>query len=153
MARGVNKVTLIGNLGNDPEVRYSGNGNAVANVSLATAESWRDKDSGEQQERTEWHRIVFFGRLAEIVSEYLHKGSQIYVEGRLQTNKWQDKEGNDRYTTQIVANEMQMLGSRGSASTNQESAPQIEPAPDSSPKQSQPLAESPVDEVDDDIPF
>ena len=109
MARGVNKVTLIGNLGNDPEVRYSGNGNAVANVSLATAESWRDKDSGEQQERTEWHRVVFFGRLAEIVSEYLHKGSQIYVEGRLQTNKWQDKEGNDRYTTQIVANEMQML--------------------------------------------
>ena len=104
MARGVNKVTLIGNLGNDPEVRYSGNGNAVANVSLATAESWRDKDSGEQQERTEWHRVVFFGRLAEIVSEYLHKGSQIYVEGRLQTNKWQDKEGNDRYTTQIVAN-------------------------------------------------
>ena len=85
MARGVNKVTLIGNLGNDPEVRYSGNGNAVANVSLATAESWRDKDSGEQQERTEWHRVVFFGRLAEIVSEYLHKGSQIYVEGRLQT--------------------------------------------------------------------
>ena len=82
MARGVNKVTLIGNLGNDPEVRYSGNGNAVANVSLATAESWRDKDSGEQQERTEWHRVVFFGRLAEIVSEYLHKGSQIYVEGR-----------------------------------------------------------------------
>ena len=98
MARGVNKVTLIGNLGNDPEVRYSGNGNAVANVSLATAESSRDKDSGEQQERTEWHRVVFFGRLAEIVSEYLHKGSQIYVEGRLQTNKWQDKEGNDRYT-------------------------------------------------------
>ena len=95
MARGVNKVTLIGNLGNDPEVRYSGNGNAVANVSLATAESWRDKDSGEQQERTEWHRVVFFGRLAEIVSEYLHKGSQIYVECRLQTNKWQDKEGND----------------------------------------------------------
>ena len=153
MARGVNKVTLIGNLGNDPEVRYSGNGNAVANVSLATAESWRDKDSGEQQERTEWHRIVFFGRLAEIVSEYLHKGSQIYVEGRLQTNKWQDKEGNDRYTTQIVANEMQMLGSRGSASTNQEPVPQKESTSDSSPKQTQPLAESPVDEVDDDIPF
>ena len=157
MARGVNKVTLIGNLGNDPEVRYSNNGNAVANVSLATAESWRDKDSGEQQERTEWHRIVFFGRLAEIVSEYLHKGSQIYVEGRLQTNKWQDKEGNDRYTTQIVANEMQMLGSRGSSSANQEPAPQKNPAPDSpvdsSPKQTQPLAESPVDDFDEDIPF
>jgi len=157
MARGVNKVTLIGNLGNDPEVRYSNNGNAVANVSLATAESWRDKDSGEQQERTEWHRIVFFGRLAEIVSEYLHKGSQIYVEGRLQTNKWQDKEGNDRYTTQIVANEMQMLGSRGSSSTNQEPVPQKETTPDgpvdSSPKQTQPLAESPVDDFDEDIPF
>jgi len=158
MARGVNKVTLIGNLGNDPEVRYSGNGNAVANVSLATAESWRDKDSGEQQERTEWHRVVFFGRLAEIVSEYLHKGSQIYIEGRLQTNKWQDKEGNDRYTTQIIANEMQMLGSRGSASTNQEPMPQKDSAADSpvdsSPKQaSPPLAESPVDDFDEDIPF
>ena len=92
MARGVNKVTLIGNLGNDPEVRYSGNGNAVANVSLATAESWRDKDSGEQQERTEWHRVVFFGRLAEIVSEYLHKGSQIYVGGPLQNKKRQEND-------------------------------------------------------------
>ncbi len=157
MARGVNKVTLIGNLGNDPEVRYSGNGNAVANVSLATAESWRDKDSGEQQERTEWHRVVFFGRLAEIVSEYLHKGSQVYVEGRLQTNKWQDKEGNDRYTTQIVANEMQMLGGRGGAPANKEPAPLKDPAPksptDSSPKPTQPLAESPVDDFDEDIPF
>ena len=157
MARGVNKVTLIGNLGNDPEVRYSGNGKAVANVSLATAESWRDKDSGEQQERTEWHRVVFFGRLAEIVSEYLHKGSQVYVEGRLQTNKWQDKEGNDRYTTQIVANEMQMLGSRGGTSANKEPAPNKDPAPDSpvdsSPKQTQPLAESPADDFDEDIPF
>jgi|TARA_B100000959_G_scaffold49769_1_gene51267 single-strand DNA-binding protein len=157
MARGVNKVTLIGNLGNDPEVRYSGNGKAVANVSLATAESWRDKDSGEQQERTEWHRVVFFGRLAEIVSEYLHKGSQVYVEGRLQTNKWQDKEGNDRYTTQIVANEMQMLGGRSGASANKEPAPNKDPAPDSpvdsSPKQTQPLAESPVDDFDEDIPF
>ena len=151
MARGVNKVTLIGNLGNDPEVRYSGNGNAVANVSLATAESWRDKDSGEQQERTEWHRVVFFGRLAEIVSEYLHKGSQIYVEGRLQTNKWQDKEGNDRYTTQIVANEMQMLGGRGGATSNQET--KADSSNDSSPKTDQPLAESPVDDFDEDIPF
>lgn len=153
MARGVNKVTLIGNLGNDPEVRYSGNGNAVANVSLATAESWRDKDSGEQQERTEWHRVVFFGRLAEIVSEYLHKGSQIYVEGRLQTNKWQDKEGNDRYTTQIVANEMQMLGGRGGTSNNKEPAPEPGDIVDSSPKKSQPIAKSPVDDFDEDIPF
>ena len=153
MARGVNKVTLIGNLGNDPEVRYSGNGNAVANVSLATAESWRDKDSGEQQERTEWHRVVFFGRLAEIVSEYLHKGSQIYVEGRLQTNKWQDKEGNDRCTTQIVANEMQMLGGRGGTSNNKEPAPAPDDTVDSSPKKSQPIAKSPADDFDEDIPF
>ena len=153
MARGVNKVTLIGNLGNDPEVRYSGNGNAVANVSLATAESWRDKDSGEQQERTEWHRVVFFGRLAEIVSEYLHKGSQIYVEGRLQTNKWQDKEGNDRYTTQIVANEMQMLGGRGGTSNNKEPVPEPDNTVDSSPKKSQPIAKSPADDFDEDIPF
>ena len=153
MARGVNKVTLIGNLGNDPEVRYSGNGNAVANVSLATAESWRDKDSGEQQERTEWHRVVFFGRLAEIVSEYLHKGSQIYVEGRLQTNKWQDKEGNDRYTTQIVANEMQMLGGRGGTSNNKEPAPEPDDTVDSSPKKSEPIAKSPADDFDEDIPF
>ena len=153
MARGVNKVTLIGNLGNDPEVRYSGNGNAVANVSLATAESWRDKDSGEQQERTEWHRVVFFGRLAEIVSEYLHKGSQIYVEGRLQTNKWQEKEGNDRYTTQIVANEMQMLGGRGGTSNNKEPAPESDDTVDSSPKKSEPIAKSPADDFDEDIPF
>ena len=153
MARGVNKVTLIGNLGNDPEVRYSGNGNAVANVSLATAESWRDKDSGEQQERTEWHRVVFFGRLAEIVSEYLHKGSQIYVEGRLQTNKWQDKEGNDRYTTQIVANEMQMLGGRGGTSNNKEPAPESDDTVDSSPKKSEPIAKSPAADFDEDIPF
>ncbi|MCZ6664503.1 MAG: single-stranded DNA-binding protein, partial [Gammaproteobacteria bacterium] len=112
MARGINKATLIGNLGADPEIRYTTNGSAVANVRLATAESWRDKESGEQQERTEWHRVVFFGRLAEIVEQYLHKGSQIYVEGRIQTRKWQDRDGNDRYTTEIVANEMQMLGGR-----------------------------------------
>ena len=153
MARGVNKVTLIGNLGNDPEVRYGKNGNAVANVSLATAESWRDKDSGEQQERTEWHRVVFFGRLAEIVSEYLHKGSQVYVEGRLQTNKWQDKEGNDRYTTQIVANEMQMLGGRGGSTNNQE--PAVEKSTDASSEQNkQPSPnQSSTDDFDEDIPF
>jgi single-strand DNA-binding protein len=112
MARGVNKVILVGNLGKDPEVRYSPNGGAVANITLATSESWKDKTSGEKQEKTEWHRVVFFGRLAEIAGEYLKKGAQIYVEGRLQTRKWQDKEGKDRYTTEIVAGEMQMLGSR-----------------------------------------
>lgn len=115
MARGLNKVMLIGNLGADPEVRYTTSGSAVANLRLATAESWRDKETGDQQERTEWHNVVFFGRLAEIVSEYLKKGSQIYVEGRLQTRKWQDRDGNDRYTTEIVANDMQMLGGRGGA--------------------------------------
>jgi len=113
MARGVNKAILIGHLGRDPEIRYSPSGAAVANVNIATTESWRDKQTGEQQERTEWHRIVFFGRLAEIVGEYLKKGSQVYIEGRLQTRKWQDKEGNDRWTTEIVANDMQMLGGRG----------------------------------------
>ncbi len=113
MARGVNKVILIGNLGQDPEVRYMPNGNAVANVTLATSESWKDKNSGELQERTEWHRVVFFRRLAEIAGEYLKKGSKVYVEGRLQTRKWQDKDGQDRYTTEIVADQMQMLDSRG----------------------------------------
>ena len=113
MSRGINKVILVGNLGNDPDIRYTAGGAAIANISLATTASWRDKESGEQQERTEWHRVVFFGRLAEIVSEYLKKGSQVYVEGRLQTRKWEDKTGNDRYTTEIVANEMQMLGGRG----------------------------------------
>lgn len=110
--RGVNKVILIGNLGGDPDVRYMTNGKAVANISMATSESWKDKDSGEQQERTEWHKVVFFGKLAEIVAEYLKKGSTIYVEGSLRTNKWQDKEGKDRYTTEIIASEMQMLGKK-----------------------------------------
>jgi single-strand DNA-binding protein len=113
MARGINKVILIGNLGRDPEVRYMPSGGAVANVALATSTSWRDKQSGEQNERTEWHNVVFFNRLAEIAGEYLKKGSKVYVEGSLRTRKWQDKNGNDRYTTEIVANEMQMLDSRG----------------------------------------
>lgn len=115
MARGLNKVMLIGNLGADPEVRYTAGGAAVANVRLATADSWRDKDSGETQERTEWHRVVFFGRLAEIVEQYVKKGSQIYIEGRIQTRKWQDKDGNEKFSTEIVASEMQMLGGRGGA--------------------------------------
>src|SRR3990170_1117770 len=149
MARGVNKVILIGNLGNDPDVRYTASGAAVANISLATAESWRDKESGEQQERTEWHRVVFFGRLAEIVAEYLKKGSQIFVEGRLQTRKWQDKEGKDRYSTKIVANEMQMLGSRGGGAAAGQSAP----PPQAESKSPAGKAAADSDFVDDDIPF
>lgn len=112
MARGVNKVILIGNLGSDPEVRYTPSGSAVANISLATTEVWRDKQSGELQERTEWHRVVFFNRLAEIVGEFLHKGSKCYVEGSLRTRKWQDKTGQERYTTEIIATEMHILDSR-----------------------------------------
>ncbi len=153
MARGVNKVILVGNLGNDPDIRYTAGGAAVANISLATTDSWKDKESGEQQDRTEWHRIVFFGRLAEIVGEYLRKGSQVYVEGRLQTRKWQDKSGNDRYTTEIVANEMQMLGGRGGSgggmgNNDQAPPPRSESSPASS---SAPAADN--DFVDDDIPF
>jgi single-strand DNA-binding protein len=113
MARGVNKVILVGNLGKDPETRYMPSGSAVTNLTLATSESWKDKQSGDQQERTEWHKIAMFGRLAEIAAEYLRKGSQVYIEGKLRTRKWQDKEGKDRYTTEIVADEMQMLGSKG----------------------------------------
>ncbi len=113
MARGINKVILVGNLGKDPEIRYSASGAAIANITIATSDNWKDKQTGEKQERTEWHRVVFFNRLAEVVGEYLKKGSQVYVEGRLQTRKWQDKDGQDRYTTEIVASEMQMLGSRG----------------------------------------
>ena len=147
MARGVNKVILIGNLGKDPEVRYSPNGGAVANVTIATSESWKDKNTGEQVDKTEWHRVVFFRRLAEIVGEYLKKGSKVYIEGKLQTRKWQDKDGNDRYTTEVVANEMQMLDSRsgGSANYNQESA-----APMASSSNEAPVAAA---GFDDDIPF
>lgn len=149
MARGINKVILIGNLGDNPEVRYTAGGAAVANIRIATSESWKDKETGEQQERTEWHRVVFFGRLAEIVAEYLKKGSQVYVEGRLQTRKWQDKEGNDRYSTEVVANEMQMLGGRGGGGANMnQSAP---PAAEGRAPAGKSTADS--DFVDDDIPF
>ena len=150
MARGINKVILIGNLGNDPDIRYTTSGAAVANISLATAESWKDKETGEQQERTEWHRIVFFGRLAEIVGEYLRKGSQIYVEGRLQTRKWQDKEGNDRYTTEIVANEMQMLGSKGGGNVSEN---YDQSSPPRTAEASTPVTSATEDDFDDDIPF
>ena len=115
MARGVNKVILIGNLGADPETRAMPSGSTVANLRIATSESWRDKQTGEQQERTEWHRVALFGRLAEIASEYLRKGSQVYIEGSLRTRKWQDKQGNERYSTEIIGNDLQMLGGRGGA--------------------------------------
>ena len=117
MARGINKVILVGNLGQDPETRYMPNGKAVTNLRIATSESWKDKQTGEQREQTEWHSIVMYDKLAEIAAEYLRKGSQVYVEGKLRTRKWQDKEGRDRYTTEINANEMQMLGGRSGGGT------------------------------------
>ena len=153
MARGINKVILVGNLGADPEVKYMPSGSAVANVSLATADSWKDKNTGQQQDRTEWHRVVFFNRLAEIVGEYLRKGSQVYVEGRLQTRKWQDKQGVDRYTTEIVASEMQMLGGRGGGGDASQSFGGGNYAP------AQPAAAQggggrpPEPDFDDDVPF
>lgn len=155
MARGINKVILVGNLGADPEVRYMPSGGAVCNLSLATADSWTDKQSGQRQERTEWHRVVFFNRLAEIAGEYLRKGSQVYVEGRLQTRKW-EKDGIERYSTEIVANEMQMLGGRGGDSSGggyappQGSAQPPQQSRDAATQPTQPVAE--VD-FDDDIPF
>ena len=116
MARGVNKVILVGNLGQKPEMRYTQTNTAVATLSIATSESWKDKDSGEQREKTEWHRVVFFGKLAEIAEQYLDKGSKVYVEGKLQTRKWQDQAGNDRYTTEVLGQELTMLDSRGDSS-------------------------------------
>ncbi|MEJ1334766.1 MAG: single-stranded DNA-binding protein [Candidatus Sedimenticola sp. (ex Thyasira tokunagai)] len=151
-SRGVNKVILIGNLGQDPEVRYMPNGNAVANVTLATSETWKDKNTGENQEKTEWHRVVFFRRLAEVVGEYLKKGSKVYVEGRLQTRKWQGQDGQDRYTTEIVADQMQMLDSRGGGSANFDSNRSSAPASQSSPSQPS-TAPTPDNGFDDDIPF
>ena len=166
MARGVNKVILIGNVGGDPEVRYMPNGNAVANVTLATTDSWKDKQSGQQQERTEWHRVVFFGRLAEIVGEYVRKGSKLYIEGRLQTREW-EKDGVKRYTTEIVVDiggQMQLLDSRGQGGSEgmapraQQSrpAPQRQAAPQQQQQQpAQPQAQQmpDYDSFDDDIPF
>jgi len=152
MARGVNKVILVGNLGKDPEVRYSPNGNAVANITLATSEQWKDRNTGEQQEKTEWHRIVFFNRLAEIVGEYLKKGSQVYVEGKLQTRKWQGQDGQDRYTTEVVANEMQMLGGRqGGGGGDQWSS--SKPASGGQQDSSAPAAGGDMGDFDDDVPF
>ena len=155
----VNKVILIGNLGRDPETRYMPDGGAVTNVSIATTESWKDKN-GEKQEKTEWHRVAFFGKLAEIAGEYLKKGSQVYVEGRLQTRKWQDKDGQDKYTTEIIADRMQMLGSRqGMVGGDRErepggdregaSRPAGKPAAGAAGKP----AGSKFDDFEDDIPF
>ena len=156
MARGVNKVILVGNLGADPETRYMPSGGAVTNVRLATTDAWRDKQSGEQQERTEWHRVVFFGRLAEVAGEYLRKGRQIYVEGRLQTRKWQTQEGQDRWSTEIVANEMQMLGGRGEAAApppSAEAPPPGEWRREAGQRRERAPAPAPAEDFDDDIPF
>lgn len=152
MARGVNKVTLIGNLGQDPEIRHTPNGAAVCNVSLATTMSWKDRESGSTQERTEWHRLVFFGRLAEITTEYLRKGSQIYVEGRLQTRKWQDQSGGDRYTTEIIVSEMQMLGGRSSSAEGGYTDNRQTKPPEQGPGTAGGSTDS-HDTFDDDIPF
>jgi single-strand DNA-binding protein len=175
MARGINKVILVGNLGADPETRYTASGSAITNIRLATSESWRDKQSGEQQERTEWHRVVFFNRLAEIAGEYLRKGAQVYVEGSIRTRKWQDQSGADRYSTEVVGNEMQMLGGRsgggggggdnfdqrpaqsGGFRDNQQSAPKQDNPPANQPANApanQP-ANPPADDgfAEDDIPF
>lgn len=156
MARGINKVILIGNLGGDPEVRYMPSGGAVTNATIATSETWKDKTSGDAQERTEWHRVVFFNRLAEIAGEYLRKGSKVYIEGSLRTRKWQDQSGADRYTTEIVANEMQMLDSRAGSGSgpytprNQQS----QSAPSEQPSYaSEPAMSSGSEAFDDDIPF
>jgi single-strand DNA-binding protein len=152
MAKGINKAILIGNLGADPETRYTANGTAVTNLRLATSDSWKDKQSGEMQERTEWHRVVMFARLAEVAAEYLRKGSKVYIEGRIQTRKWQGQDGQDRFTTEIVANEMQMLDSKSGGSAGfddgdgrQQQRPQ---------QQAAEAADQGSDEdLDDDIPF
>jgi len=145
MARGINKVIIIGNLGADPEVRYTAGGSPVANLSVATSESWKDKQTGQTQERTEWHRIVIFAKLAEIAAEYLKKGSKVYIEGSLRTNKWQDQSGQDKYSTEIIANTLQMLDSRGaSAPSNNESRP-------ANNTSQQPAGAT--SDFDDDIPF
>jgi len=144
----VNKAIIVGHLGRDPETRYMPNGDAVTNCTIATSEAWKDKSSGERQEKTEWHRVTFYRRLAEIAGEYLKKGSQVYVEGRLETRKWTDKDGKDRYTTEIIASEMKMLGGRGESSQAETPAaqPSAQPAPAKSPQSS-------IADMDDDIPF
>ena len=172
-SRGVNKVILVGNLGGDPEVRYMTNGNAVASITIATSESWRDKATGEQREKTEWHRVSLFGKLAEVAGEYLRKGSQVYIEGQLQTRKWQDQQGQDRYTTEVVVQGfngvMQMLGGKAQGQGGQQQAPAQQqqggwgqpqqPAQQRQPQQQQrtqsqqPQYNEPPMDFDDDIPF
>ncbi|CAM0053072.1 single strand DNA binding protein [Vibrio phage D478] len=172
-SRGVNKVILVGNLGNDPEIRYMPNGGAVANITIATSESWRDKATGEQREKTEWHRVALFGKLAEVAGEYLRKGSQVYIEGQLQTRKWQDQQGQDRYTTEVVVQGfngvMQMLGGKPQGQGGQQQAPAQQqqggwgqpqqPAQQRQPQQQQrtqnqqPQYNDPPMDFDDDIPF
>ena len=147
MARGINKVIIVGNLGQDPDTRYMPSGAAVTNFTVATNESWKDKETGEQKDRTEWHKITMFGRLAEVSAEYLRKGSQVYIEGKLRTEKWKDKDGNERYTTKIIADEMQMLGGRGGGGAPMQDSGASQGAPPSPPPQGS------ADEFDDDIPF
>lgn len=161
MARGINKVILVGNVGLDPDVRYMPNGNAVTTLSVATSETWKDKQTGDKQERTEWHRVVCFNRLGEIAGEYVRKGSKLYVEGSLRTRKWQDQQGQDRYTTEIVASDLQMLDSKGSSSSNYDDMPsppqqaqqQGSRKPQAAPQQQAQSAQDAFDELDDDIPF
>ncbi|WP_028388534.1 single-stranded DNA-binding protein [Legionella fairfieldensis] len=157
MARGINKVILVGNVGVDPDVRYLPNGNAVTTLSIATSETWKDKQTGDKQERTEWHRVVCFNRLGEIAGEYVRKGSKLYVEGSLRTRKWQDQQGQDRYTTEIVANDIQMLDSKGSSSNYEEmpSSSQHQPPQQHQTRKAQPVqsAQDAFEELDDDIPF
>ncbi len=163
MARGINKVILIGNLGADPETRAMPSGTTVANLRVATSESWRDKQTGEQQERTEWHRVAFFGRLAEVAGEYLRKGSQVYIEGSLRTRKWQDKQGNERYSTEIIGNDLQMLGGRGGAGASAAAAGGAESAargghggggsPSDAEESAAGAAAGRGEDFDDDIPF
>ncbi|MCL0015636.1 single-stranded DNA-binding protein [Providencia sp. PROV254] len=151
-SRGVNKVILIGHLGNDPEIRYIPNGGAVANLTLATSETWRDKQSGEMREKTEWHRVIIFGKLAEVAGEYLKKGSQVYIEGQLQTRRWQDQSGQDRYTTEVVVNiggTMQMLGNGNSNNNGNQTGNKST----SSPNQQYSNQTEPPMDFDDDIPF
>ncbi|UTW46718.1 single-stranded DNA-binding protein [bacterium SCSIO 12696] len=162
MARGINKVILVGNCGQDPETRYMPSGGAVTNISVATSETWKDKQTGQPQERTEWHRVVFFNRLGEIAGEYLKKGSKVYVEGSLRTRKWQGQDGQDRYTTEIVASEMQMLDSRGGMGQDNYGSQQSAPPQQSAPQQQRPAQNqnqsqqqpnNDFDNFDDDIPF
>ncbi len=158
MARGINKVILVGNVGGDPDVRYMPNGNAATTLSIATSESWKDKQTGEKQERTEWHRVVCFNKLGEIAGEYVKKGAKLYVEGSLRTRKWQDQSGQERYTTEIIASDIQMLDGKSGASNYTNDAPQQQERSFSKPAKSaspnlESVAQDAFDELDDDIPF